>query len=1028
MNAELKEFFTNPPAIYRGAPFWAWNCRLNKEQLLRQIDCFHEMGLGGFHMHSRTGLDTEYLGTDFMEMVKACTLHAKSKKMLAWLYDEDRWPSGFAGGLVTRDEQYRARHLLFTTIPYGEDGSGAVGRDSRSQGGRYENGELLASYAVKLKDGVLTEYRRLEGEKAGLLSDEICWYAYLEKARPSDWFNNQTYVDTLNPDAIHRFVEVTHERYAAVVGDEFGLTIPAIFTDEPQFVRKGRLPKAAARKDVIIPWTEELAGSFEKKYGGDLLEHLPEVFWELPEGRASVWRYRYHDHVAEMFAAAFADVAGGWCREHGIALTGHLMEEPTLTSQTTMIGDAMRSYRGFDIPGIDVLCDRVEGEFSTAKQAQSAVHQYGGSGVLSELYGVTNWDFDFAGHKRQGDWQAALGVAYRVHHLSWVSMAGEAKRDYPASISYQSPWWREYRVVEDHFARVNAVLTRGKPVVHVGVLHPVESLWLCYGPDEQTQEKREEREQFFAEQIRWMLYGFIDFDFIAESLLPMQDGGSAAGGFRVGAMEYDAVLVPPMRTIRSTTLERLENFSQEGGRIVFAGEIPSLVDAVPSDRARKLAERSERVPFLRTRLLSAFCNEQDIRLLNSNGVQVDKCLYQLREEGEERYLFVCNTRRTEALNALSLQIKGEWRVFQMDTHSGGECSVAVSYSGGNTVLPCDLPAHGSLLLRMVPGCADGEGINLCATVYREVTRLHGPVPVTLSEPNVLVFEKAAWRIDAGEWHSSQQILELDPLIRKQLAMPGIHGRMAQPWTDRDEVAPVAQVSLRMVFRSETAVAAPQLALENARNAVIMLDGNIVEKELTGYFTDEAIATVRLPDFAAGIHTLELTIPYTRKTYLEWMYLLGDFGVTVFGDSAKLTDPVRELAFGDWTVQGLPFYAGNVTYHCAIPEGVQAAALRVPHFKGALVKARVMGEVRSLAFAPYRVELPETAKAGTAIDLTVFGTRINAFGQIHNCAWKYDPQYSWWGPASWRTGGDAWSDEYVLRPMGIMSGPVLEERD
>lgn len=98
----------------------------------------------------------------------------------------------------------------------------------------------------------------------------------------------------------------------------------------------------------------------------------------------------------------------------------------------------MRSYRAFHIPGIDILCD--DHEFITAKQCQGAVRQYGREAMMSELYGVTNWDFDFKGHKLQGDWQAALGVTVRVHHLSLMSMEGEAKRDYPATINYQSPW------------------------------------------------------------------------------------------------------------------------------------------------------------------------------------------------------------------------------------------------------------------------------------------------------------------------------------------------------------------------------------------------------------------------------------------------------------------------------------------------------------------------------------------------------------------------------------------------------------
>ena len=65
-------------------------------------------------------------------------------------------------------------------------------------------------------------------------------------------------------------------------------------------------------------------------------------------------------------------------------------------------------------------------------------------------------------------------------------MGGPAKRDYPASISYQSAWYKEYPYVENYFARVNTALTRGTCDIHVGVVHPVESYWLHWGPREQT--------------------------------------------------------------------------------------------------------------------------------------------------------------------------------------------------------------------------------------------------------------------------------------------------------------------------------------------------------------------------------------------------------------------------------------------------------------------------------------------------------------------------------------------------------------
>lgn len=113
--------FQAPTAAYRGSPFWAWNAALSVPELLAQIDAFAAMGFGGFHMHSRVGLDTTYMGSDFMQAVQACVGAARDKGMLAYLYDEDRWPSGAAGGVVTKDRpEYGAKHLLLTTKKYGE--------------------------------------------------------------------------------------------------------------------------------------------------------------------------------------------------------------------------------------------------------------------------------------------------------------------------------------------------------------------------------------------------------------------------------------------------------------------------------------------------------------------------------------------------------------------------------------------------------------------------------------------------------------------------------------------------------------------------------------------------------------------------------------------------------------------------------------------------------------------------------------------------------------------------------------------
>ena len=87
------ELFRSPTSEYRAAPFWAWNCRLEEDELLRQIEIFHEMGFGGFHMHVRTGMDTEYLSDEFMHLIRSCTDKAKSEKMLGSMTRTDGPPA-----------------------------------------------------------------------------------------------------------------------------------------------------------------------------------------------------------------------------------------------------------------------------------------------------------------------------------------------------------------------------------------------------------------------------------------------------------------------------------------------------------------------------------------------------------------------------------------------------------------------------------------------------------------------------------------------------------------------------------------------------------------------------------------------------------------------------------------------------------------------------------------------------------------------------------------------------------------------
>ena len=998
------ELFKNPTAEYRGTPFWAWNSYLTAEELYRQIDIFKEMGLGGFHMHVRTGLENDYLSDEYMELVDSCVKKAKDEKMLAWLYDEDRWPSGAAGGIVTKDVRYRARQLVFT--PFFKDD---------------EEGTLLACYDVKLDDsGFLLSYRRTEADAE---TEGEKWYAFLRIDGPDSWYNGQTYVDTLSKEAIERFVEVTHERYKAVVGDEFGETVPAIFTDEPQFSRKQLLNNSFDKMEIKMPWTDKVPELYEELYGADVFDTLPELFWDLPGSSPSVARYRYHDMISELFTRSFADTVGKWCDENGIALTGHMMEEPSLHSQTAALGEAMRSYRSFQLPGIDMLCNHHE--FTTAKQAQSAAHQFGREGVLSELYGVTGWECDFRTYKYQGDWQAALGVTVRVPHLSWYSMKGEAKRDYPASIHYHSPWYREYPAIEDHFARVNTALTRGKPVVKVGVIHPVESFWLHWGPNDKSAILRESLNDRFMSVTEWLLNGSIDFDFISESLLPSQCAKGSAP-LKVGEMEYDVVIVPGCETLRSSTYRLLNEFADANGKLIIMGDSPALCDAVASDRGELLAKKALNIDFSRASLLNCLEDNRVLTIRYANGALADRFVCQMRRDNDCSWLFIANAYEPNNKDVdrgadTQIIINGEYAAEKYDTQNGEIYPVAAEYRNGKTIIRTRIYGYDSLLLKL----SDGRS----AVPESETRWRPNLAPISenlfdyeLSEPNVLLLDQAEYRLDTDEdFAPAEEILRLDNKCRGRLGMPERGGHIVQPYVTGN-VPPERTLTLRFTFESEIAFSGAKLALEDAEKAKIVFNGESVPNETDGWFTDKAILTVPLPEIIRGENVLEVTIPFGLSTYTEDMFILGAFGVRVEGRKAKINPLPEKIAFGNIVGQGFPFFGGSVRYRFKAESSGGRLTIRTSYYRGALIGVSVDGKrAGSIIYPPYELTVEGLDDGEHDVELELFTHRANCFGPVHIA----NEKCFWQGPHVWRTTDIEWTYEYVFKPVGILSAPCVE---
>lgn len=1005
--------FSNPPMEYRGVPFWSWNCAVTMEKIRHQVECFRLMGMGGAMVHPRTGLDIKYLSTEYMELVRGAAEELRQRGMSCWLYDEERFPSGSAGGIVTQDMRYRARHIVLTKTMRKNFASDYDSFCKAIEAGEKPAGYYLCSYEIELCDGQLARYARKTSGGP--------WYAYVELMKESPWFNGATYIDVFNPEAVDYFIEVTHARYIKYLGNHIGNTVPAIFTDEPHMKGKRTLSNAATDTYTTLAYTDDMDESFRTKYGVSLLDVLPELIWELPEGY-SVHRYHYHDYVTERFAAVYGDRLGRWCEKNNVAYTGHFMSERTLYSQTLALGETMRQYRSQQLPGIDILAGQLE--LTTAKQAESVRRQCGREGLVCELYGVLEWDVSFREHKLQGDWLAALGVTTRVHHLAYMAMGGEAKRDWPAAIGWQSPWWRKYPYLEDYFARLNTMLTRGKPLTRVAVVHPIESFWLCFGPNDQTLMRREQLDEQFENLAQWLLYGGIDFDYLSEAMLPdLCDEGS--NPLQVGQCSYDVVIVPPLLTMRKSTLHRLEKFRQAGGKLIFLGKAPGLLDGVPSDEPSMLQASALCLPMARAELLSALEQQRDLEIRNhQTGHLANNLFYQLRQDGGERTLFICHVKDETPANSRIYRVKlrGTWKMTFMNAMNGALIPFGGIQEDGFTIFlwPCD--AQDSLLLRLVPGqCTEPKPLPTRKKVWM---KLNEPVAYELNEPNALLLDNCEYTLNNEPWQTADHILRADNAMREKAGLPFRNGDQVQPWMTPVENADYT-AHLRYRFYSEIEADGLMLAVEQPENAIITLNNEMVDSTPVGWYVDEDIKTLRLPKVRKGENVLLMDVPLTRRTNLEWLYILGDFGVNVVGQRLTIVPMTERLLLDDLTCQGFPFYTGNVTYRFVFNcnKFRESSYVHIPHFAAPVVSIFLDGqELGCIAWQPNRIQLPPLSIGVHTLEIVAYGNRYNGFGTLHNA----NLNYKWYGPEAYRTTDDEWTDCYLTRPSGILSHINLME--
>lgn len=998
-------------AEYRSAPFWAWNGKMDPAEVRRQINVMHSMNMGGFFMHSRAGLATEYMSEEWFKAIRAGIDEAGKLGMEASLYDEDRWPSGAGGGMVTADRRYRIRFLEL----YGAD---------EPISGRAE--DVLTCYYYDVRqdaDNTLLDYRQVKAD------DEIAGGCrrikiIVRSAHDQPGFNNAAYLDTMNPEAVQAFIDFTHERYFAECGSDFGKKVPYFFTDEPNYLDQIDHCRRA--------WSDRLPELFKAEMQQDITGFLPEFFLKTT-ARFSRARYVYYRIMTGLLADTFMKMIGQWCEKHNIKFTGHMLREDTLSNQLFAIGAAMPHYEYMHMPGIDLLTEKWV-TVNTVKQVASVAHQLGKKRVLSETYGCTGWDFSLAGHKALGDWQYALGVNYRCQHLYWYSMRGQAKRDYPASIGGQSPWCGVYAPLEEYFGRLSELLSNAESTAELLVVHPVESMWGCAGSYDKQLSYDPALDAAFDQLGNALVKAQVEFDYGDESLMAKY-GSVKNGALAVGQALYRGVYLPEVLTLRGTTIELLREFCLAGGRVWYSGSIPQNIDGKADDDG------------VLTELYKHFIQLDSAVFADQLAAEFARYSIRDPQHGVADGLISCRKRINERTGLLftanigcaltgdilnmppvrdrqqrwddlqwSIEAAANEVVRELDLYTGELYEVDFAFENNRLIWHAGMEPLQSRCY--ITGCASA----LPALKRRQLST-DGTVvklqesPATFSEKNMLVLDHACVKAGNEVIGENLYILEADIAIRARLGLPSRSGATLQPWKICNQDNGGIDFELEFSFECQTLPEKNlQLIIESPERFEIELNQVRQSSQSCGFWCDPALEMVELPTAAlrCGVNTLKLRGRYSSDfAGLEAVALYGDFGVI---DQNILTAPIVVYSGNSLDKMLMPFYSGNTFYNCTFELSEAACCvLNIPDWCGsALGVSWDNGAEQVLYSQPYRVESNCLSAGKHTLQICVYGHRRNACGPFY-C----QPEHGWIGPHEFMVRE---SGSKIVVPMGL-TGPV-----
>lgn len=413
-------------------------------------------------------------------------------------------------------------------------------------------GENVVSIVAYHKEMTLDLTHKVRDAHLSTILPEGEWDIYL-----CTWHKKEISFDAMNPLAGKAYNDNFFQQFENRSSDKSSKGLNFFFSDELNF-NQGK-----------YPWNDIFSSEFKQRKGYEIEPYLPALIRNIGPMTAKV-RLDYNDVYVSLSEEYFFKPVYEWHQKRGMIIG---CDHGGRGRDVREFGDYFRTQRWNQAPGSDQ--PRLGKDIIKSKVASSIAHLYERPRVWLEGFYSSGWGTNTEQLLDAIYANFLMGYNLLSLHGLYYSTPGGWWEWAPPCNHFRMPYWEQMGALLEMTERLSYLFSQGYHVADVAILYPVEPVVAGYG-DRAPSAAFDAARTFYANGI--------DFDFMDYESLARAKVDNAT--LRLSGENYRMIIVPEMKAIRYSSLEKLVEFKRAGGIVVIMGDTPQVTDKYPDGDIR----------------------------------------------------------------------------------------------------------------------------------------------------------------------------------------------------------------------------------------------------------------------------------------------------------------------------------------------------------------------------------------------------------------------------------------------------------